>query len=152
MKLSMLFIAVTSLWLLSGCVEDLTADDTSAYQYLARGNSAQSDDKIIQVISSQASFDDVFYQVLNRSGTPETINFAEYQVLLVMSGSQQPAKALAVGAFQGQATQVNIVLKAEYAGENCAVPTVVLQPWMLVLFPRVDKPLSIQEQVKVTPC
>jgi hypothetical protein len=138
--------------LLSGCIENLTADDTNAFQYLARGESAQSNDKIIQVISSQSSFDEVFYRLLNRSGTPETINFAQYQVLLVMPGSQQYMLQLGVEGIYGMSNQVQIKLLTEYAGANCVLPAVVRQPWMLVLFPKVAKPLLIQEQVKVKDC
>ncbi len=152
MKLITLCCTLMCCSMLTGCVEDLTADDTRAYQILARGNSAQTNDKTLQVISSQSSYDAVFYQVLNRSGTPETINFEQYQVLLVMTGTQQHMLKLEVVGFLGQTKQVQIGLHTEYAGANCVTPAVIRQPWMLVLFPRVQKPLSIQEQVTVTDC
>ncbi|MEH8019673.1 hypothetical protein [Rheinheimera metallidurans] len=152
MKFSAKIIIVTSLCLLIGCVENLTADDAAAYRYLARGDTAQNDDKLIRIISNQSSFDQVFYQLLNRSSTPETINFAEYQVLLVMAGAQQNTLKLEIERFSGQSDQVQIILNSEYAGANCPAPAVVRQPWMLVVFPRVTQPLAIQEQIKVTTC
>ena len=152
MKLKFMLGLLPWLGLLGGCVEDLTADDTRAFQYLARGETAQSGEKRIQVISSQSSYDEVFYQLLNRSGAPETIDFAQYQLLLVMPGSAQQMLKQDVLAFQGQNTQVEIRLSTHYAGANCPAPAVVLQPWMLVLFPRVDKPLLVQEQVTVSAC
>jgi hypothetical protein len=152
MKLVTLLVLAACCSLLNGCVDDLTADDTSAFQYLARGETAQTDDKTIQVISSQRSYDEVFYRLLNRRGSAETIDFEQYQVLLVMPGAQQYSLQQNVVAFQGLARQVQIVLSTEYAGPTCVKPAVVRQPWMLVLFPRVDKPLLITEQASVTDC
>jgi hypothetical protein len=152
MKLLTLLAMIACCWLLWGCVEDLTADDTSAFTYLARGETAQTNDKTIQIISSQSSFDEVFYQLLNRGGSPETINFEQYQVLLVMPGAQQYSLKQKVISFQSQTKQVQITLHTEYAGPSCVRPAVLRQPWMLVLFPRVDKPLLITEQATVTEC
>ena len=152
MKLLRRTMLLLTLAALAACVDDLTADDTRAYQILARGESAQSDDKQIQVISSQSNYDDVYYQLLNRSGTADTINFEHYQVLLVMSGAAYNTRQQDIGGFVGMDKQVQIILKTDYAGENCATPAVVRQPWMLVLFPKVDKPLQIAEQVTVTNC
>lgn len=152
MQTKMLLAVALLTGLTTACVEDITADDTSAFQYLAHGNSAQSDDKTIRVISSQHAYDQVFYQLLNRGGTPETIDFSQYQVLLVMSGAQTPATKLEVSMFEQQASAVQIKLNTQYPGPNCATPTVVSQPWVLVLFPRVEKPLSVQEQVAIVSC
>lgn len=140
------------LYLLSGCVEDLTADDTSAFAVLARGETAQSDDKHLQVISNQSSFDDVHYRLLNRSGAPASIDFEQYQVLLVMAGAGYPVRKIDIDGFVGLPKQVQINVKTDYAGDNCATPTVVRQPWLLVLFPKVSKPLQIQEQLTLTHC
>jgi hypothetical protein len=152
MKFVTLITALLGFSLISGCVEDLTADDTTAFQVLARGESAQSDDKRIQVLSSQNSFDDAHYRILNRSGSPDTINFEQYQVLLVMTGAQYNIRQMDIDAFVGLDKQVQIRLKTDYAGANCVVPAAVRQPWMLVLFPKVAKPLQIQEQVTITDC
>ncbi|HSG51395.1 MAG TPA: hypothetical protein VLA40_04760 [Rheinheimera sp.] len=152
MKLFRLSGLMLMLIMLTACVEDLTADDTRAYQILARGESAQSDDKRIQVISSQNSFDEVHYQLLNRSGTADTINFEQYQVLLVMAGAAYNTRQIEISGFVGTDKQVQVVLKTDYAGANCATPAVIRQPWMLVLFPKVEKPLQVTEQVSVTNC
>lgn len=152
MKLYRLSGLMLILIMLTACVEDLTADDTRAYQIMARGESAQSDDKQIQVISSQSSYDEVYYQVLNRSGAADTINFEQYQVLLVMAGAAYNTLKLDVVGFVGMDKQVQVVLKTDYAGANCVAPAVVRQPWMLVLFPKVDKPLQVTEQISVTNC
>jgi hypothetical protein len=152
MKFVTLITPILAFFLLSGCVEDLTADDTRAFLVLARGETAQTDDKRIQVISSQNSFDDVHYRILNRSGSAATINFDQFQVLLVMTGAGYTMRQLDVDAFVGSEKQVKIMLNTVYAGDSCTVPAVVRQPWMLVLFPKVSKPLQVQEQVTVTEC
>ncbi|MGP9799612.1 hypothetical protein [Rheinheimera sp. NSM] len=145
-------ILLPLLCLLSGCVQDLTADDTSAYQIIATGNSAQSDDKRLQVIGSQSAYDDIFYRVLNRSGMPETFDFNNYQVLLVMSGAQPAALTLDAVSFSAVAQQVSITLQPQYAAEGCPQPAIVQQPWLLVLFPKVNKPLAITEQPQMISC
>lgn len=152
MKLFSLISVLIMLTALTACVDELTADDTRAYQILARGESAQTDDKQIRVLSSQNSYDEVFYQVLNRSGSVDTINFEQYQVLLVMAGAAYNTRQLDVVGFVGMDKQVQVVLKTEYAGANCVTPAVVRQPWMLVLFPKVEKPLQLTEQVNVINC
>lgn len=152
MKAIVLMILLLLCCLLSGCVQDLTADDTSAFQVIASGNSAQSDDKRLQVIASQAAYDDIFYRLLNRSGAPETFDFETYQVLLVMSGAQPAALALQVGGFSTVDQQVNIVLQPRYAAAGCPLPATVQQPWLLVLFPKVNKPLAITEQPQIVSC
>jgi len=152
MKLFRLSGLILMLIALTACVEDLTADDTRAFQILARGESAQTDDKQIRVLSSQSSYDNVFYQVLNRSGSPDTINFEQYHVLLVMAGAAYNTRRLDVVSFVGMDKQVQVLLKTEYSGANCVAPAVVRQPWMLVLFPKVDKPLQLTEQVSVINC
>jgi hypothetical protein len=152
MKAIVLIILLPLCCLLSGCVQDLTADDTSAFQVIASGNSAQSDDKRLQIIASQATYDDIFYRLLNRSGAPETFDFETYQVLLVMSGAQPAALALQVTGFSAVDQQVNIMLQPRYAAAGCPPPVTVQQPWLLVLFPKVNKPLAITEQPQIVSC
>lgn len=137
---------------LCACVEDITADDTAAFSILAQGNFAQSDDKRIQIINEQAGYDEVYVNLLNQSNTPQTIDFSRYQVLLVMTGAGHSVNTLKVERFNGLAEQVQVQLFTEYAGSNCPVPTVVTQPWLLVVFPRVVKPLLINERVAIKNC
>mgnify|MGYP000462866631 CR=1 FL=1 len=137
---------------LCACVEDITADDTQAFTTLAQGNYAQSDDKRIQVLNDQAAYDEVYLNLLNQSSTPQTIDFSRYQVLLVMTGAGYTVNTLKVERFNGLAEQVQVQVFTEYAGSNCPVVTVVTQPWLLVLFPRVEKPLLINERAAIKNC
>lgn len=138
--------------LLIGCVEDITADDSSAFQYLQRGDTALADDKRIQIISSQSSYDDIYYRVLNLNATPQTIDFNQYQVLLVMAGSAQKVLELNVAGFTGLDNQVQIRLQTSYNASGCNANSTNSQPWLLVLFPKVDKPLVISELAEIRAC
>lgn len=137
---------------LSGCVEDLTADEFTPYQVIASGSSAQSDEKRLQIITSQPSYDAVFYQLLNRSGTPETIDFSQYQVLLIMPGAVPYNFSVAIQDIRGLDNQVNILLTTQYAAANCVVPAVLQQNWQLIMFPKVSKPALLSEQASFKAC
>ena len=138
--------------LLCSCVEDITADDSTNFDYLQRGETALSSEKQIQLIDSQSSYDDIYYQLLGQSTVPQTLDFTQYQVLLVMAGSAHYAFEQKVANIQGLSDRVVLELYTEYAGPSCVVPAVQQQRWMLVLLPRVIKPLLITEQASVRRC
>ncbi|MBU2112760.1 MAG: hypothetical protein KKE94_03185, partial [Gammaproteobacteria bacterium] len=150
MKAAALLLPFTML--LCSCVEDITADDSTTFDYLQRGETALSPEKQIQLIDSQSSYDDIYYQLLGQSAAPQTLDFSQYQVLLVMAGSAHYTFEQKVATIQGLSDRVVLELYTEYAGPSCVVPAVQQQRWMLVLLPRVMKPLLITEQASVRRC
>ncbi|WP_445768617.1 hypothetical protein [Rheinheimera sp.] len=150
MKAAALLLPFTML--LCSCVEDITADDSTTFDYLQRGETAFSAEKQIQLIDSQSSYDDIYYQLLGQSAVPQTLDFSQYQVLLVMAGSAHYTFEQKVATIQGLSDRVVLELYTEYAGPSCVVPAVQQQRWMLVLLPRVMKPLLITEQASVRRC
>uniref|UniRef100_UPI0040472FAE hypothetical protein n=1 Tax=Rheinheimera sp. TaxID=1869214 RepID=UPI0040472FAE len=150
MKAAALLLPFTML--LCSCVEDITADDSTTFDYLQRGETAFSAEKQIQLIDSQSSYDDIYYQLLGQSAAPQTLDFSQYQVLLVMAGSAHYTFEQKVATIQGLSDRVVLELYTEYAGPSCVVPAVQQQRWMLVLLPRVMKPLLITEQASVRRC
>lgn len=150
MKAAALLLPFTML--LCSCVEDITADDSTTFDYLQRGETAFSAEKQIQLIDSQSSYDDIYYQLLGQSAVPQTLDFSQYQVLLVMAGSAHYTFEQKVATIQGLSDRVVLELYTEYAGPSCVVPAVQQQRWMLVLLPRVMKPLLITEKASVRRC
>ena len=150
MKAAALLLPFTML--LCSCVEDITADDGTTFDYLQRGETAFSAEKQIQLIDSQSSYDDIYYQLLGQSAVPQTLDFTQYQVLLVMAGSAHYTFEQKVATIQGLSDRVVLELYTEYAGPSCVVPAAQQQRWMLVLLPRVMKPLLITEQASVRRC
>ena len=150
MKAAALLLPFTML--LCSCVEDITADDSTTFDYLQRGETAFSAEKQIQLIDSQSSYDDIYYQLLGQSAVPQTLDFSQYQVLLVMAGSAHYTFEQKVATIQGLSDRVVLELYTEYAGPSCVIPAVQQQRWMLVLLPRVMKPLLITEQASVRRC
>ena len=150
MKAAALLLPFTML--LCSCVEDITADDSTTFDYLQRGETALSPEKQIQLIDSQSSYDDIYYQLLGQSAVPQTLDFSQYQVLLVMAGSAHYTFEQKVTTIQGLSDRVVLNVYTEYAGPSCVVPAVQQQRWMLVLLPRVMKPLLITEQASVRRC
>ena len=150
MKAAALLLPFTML--LCSCVEDITADDSTTFDYLQRGETAFSAEKQIQLIDSQSSYDDIYYQLLGQSAVPQTLDFSQYQVLLVLAGSAHYTFEQKVATIQGLSDRVLLELYTEYAGPSCVVPAVQQQRWMLVLLPRVIKPLLITEHASVRQC
>lgn len=150
MKAAALLLPFTML--LCSCVEDITADDSTTFDYLQRGETAFSAEKQIQLIDSQSSYDDIYYQLLGQSAVPQTLDFSQYQVLLVLAGSAHYTFEQKVATIQGLSDRVVLELYTEYAGPSCVVPAVQQQRWMLVLLPRVMKPLLITEKASVRRC
>lgn len=150
MKAAALILPFTML--LCSCVEDITADDSTTFDYIQRGETALSSEKQIHLIESQSSYDDIHYQLLGLSTVPLTLDFSQYQVLLVMAGSAHYTFEQKVANIQGLNDRVVLHVYTEYAGPSCVIPAVQQQRWMLVLLPRAIKPLLITEQASVRQC
>lgn len=152
MKLLITFLLMLTVVTLTACVQDLSADNQLAYQTIAQGNAARLSHKRIEVITRQSDYDDVFYQVLNRTDTPETIDFEHYQVLLILPGQQPLFQQQRIVEFKGLADHIQISYETTYRHAQCQANVHLTQPWLLVKFPKVSKPLVFIEQVRFLSC
>lgn len=152
MKYLMTCLFILSVLTLSACVQELSADDQPAYQTIAQGNTARLSHKRIEVITRQSDYDDVFYQTLNRTETPETIDFEHYQVLLILPGQQPLFHHQRIIEFKGLADHVQLSYETTYRHTHCQANTSPAQPWLLVKFPKVNRPMVFIEKIRFQDC